>query len=45
MALTVKEHSDLFDMIRCKNPAGAEALAESMISRTAGRARMKLEAG
>lgn len=43
MALTVKEHSDLYEMIRCKNPAVAEELAFGMISRTASRAHTRLE--
>ncbi|MDO6385780.1 MULTISPECIES: FadR/GntR family transcriptional regulator [unclassified Uliginosibacterium] len=43
MALTIKEHSDLFDMIRMKNPVAAEDMAQGMISRTASRAHIKLE--
>lgn len=38
MALTIKEHADLFDMIRMKNPLAAEEMAQGMISRTASRA-------
>jgi GntR family transcriptional regulator, galactonate operon transcriptional repressor len=44
MALTIKEHADLFDMIRCRNPQAAEEMADGMISRTASRAHVKLEA-
>ena len=44
MALTIKEHSDLFDMIRMKNPVVAEEMAQGMISRTASRANLKLDA-
>ncbi|MDP5239830.1 FadR/GntR family transcriptional regulator [Uliginosibacterium sp. 31-16] len=43
MALTIKEHSDLFDMIRMKNPVVAEEMAQGMISRTASRAHIKLD--
>ena len=43
MALTIKEHADLFDMIRMKNPVAAESMAEGMISRTASRARTRLD--
>jgi GntR family transcriptional regulator, galactonate operon transcriptional repressor len=44
MALTIKEHSDLFDAIRCKNPVLAEQQAKEMIDRTAGRAHVRMEA-
>lgn len=43
MALTIKEHSDLFDMIRMKNPVAAEDMAQGMISRTASRAHTRLD--
>ncbi|MDR3411534.1 MAG: FadR/GntR family transcriptional regulator [Formivibrio sp.] len=42
MVLTIKEHSDLFDAIRLKNPIEAEAQATGMIERTASRAKTKL---
>lgn len=44
LALTLKEHGDLLDMIRRKNPDEAGALAELMISRTASRASIQLDA-
>lgn len=44
MVITIKEHADLFDMIRCKNPQAAEEMADGMISRTASRAHIKLDA-
>ncbi len=43
MALTVKEHSDLYETIRCKNPPLAEELAGGMITRTASRAHTKMD--
>lgn len=43
IALTIQEHSDLFDMIRCKNPVAAENLATGMISRTASRAKIRMD--
>lgn len=43
LALTIKEHSDLFDLIRCQDPEGAERQAMGMITRTASRARVRLE--
>ncbi|HSD37982.1 MAG TPA: FadR/GntR family transcriptional regulator [Rhodocyclaceae bacterium] len=43
IALTIKEHGDLFDMIRMKNPTVAEEMAQGMISRTASRARTNLD--
>lgn len=43
IALTLKEHSDLSDMIRRKNPAEAGELAALMISRTASRAKTRLD--
>lgn len=43
MALTIKEHADLFDMIRMKNPVVAEEMAQGMISRTASRAHTRLD--
>lgn len=44
MELTIKEHSDLFDAIRCKNPQQAEDQAMGMIGRTASRAKTRLAA-
>jgi len=44
MVLTIREHADLFDMIRCRNPQAAEEMADGMISRTASRAHIKLDA-
>ena len=41
MALTMKEHHDLFDAIRRKNPDAAEHACHDMVVRTAGRARIK----
>jgi GntR family galactonate operon transcriptional repressor len=43
MALTIKEHADLFNMIRMKNAVAAEEMAQGMISRTAGRAHTRLD--
>lgn len=39
MELTMKEHCDLFDAIRRKNPQAAELACHDMVERTAGRAR------
>lgn len=44
MVITIREHADLFDMIRCRNPQAAEEMADGMISRTASRAHIKLDA-
>ncbi len=41
MNLTMKEHSDLFDAIRRKNPEAAEQACHDMVGRTAWRARVK----
>lgn len=41
MNLTMKEHSDLFDAIRRKNPEAAEQACHDMVGRTAWRARIK----
>ena len=41
MDLTMKEHCDLFDAIRRKNPEAAELACHDMVVRTAGRARIK----
>ena len=41
MKLTMKEHSDLFDAIRRKNPEAAERACHDMVGRTAVRARIK----
>ena len=41
MNLTMKEHSDLFDAIRRKNPEAAEQACHDMVGRTAGRARIR----
>lgn len=41
MDLTMKEHCDLFDAIRRKNPQAAELACHDMVVRTAGRARIK----
>jgi GntR family transcriptional regulator, galactonate operon transcriptional repressor len=41
MNLTMKEHSDLFDAIRRKNPEAADRACHDMVVRTAGRARIK----
>ena len=38
MALTMREHSDLLDAIRRKNPDAAELACHDMVVRTAGRA-------
>ncbi len=38
MRLTIMEHKDLFDAIRCKNPQAAEEASFKMVSRTAKRA-------
>ena len=43
LALTIKEHRDLFDAIRRKNPEAAELACHAMVQRTAGRAKPKLE--
>lgn len=43
MALTMKEHSDLFDAIRRKNPEAAEVACHDMVADTAGRAKKRLE--
>jgi GntR family galactonate operon transcriptional repressor len=42
MDLTMKEHSDLFDAIRRKNPEAAERACHDMVVRTAGRAKTQL---
>ena len=44
MQVTIKEHADLFDAIRCKNPQSAEDQAREMIDRTASRAKNRLGA-
>ena len=44
LALTIKEHSDLFDAIRRKNPKAAEQACHDMVLRTAGRARPRQKA-
>ncbi len=41
MDLTMREHSDLFDAIRRKNPQAAELACHDMVARTAGRATAK----
>ncbi|MBS1231034.1 MAG: dgoR [Proteobacteria bacterium] len=41
MKLTMKEHSDLFDAVRRKNPEAAEQACHDMVVRTAVRARIK----
>jgi len=41
MNLTMKEHNDLFDAIRRKNPEAAERACHDMVVRTAVRARIK----
>ena len=41
MALTMREHSDLFDAIRRKNPEAAELACHEMVVRTAKRAKPK----
>ena len=45
MNLTMKEHCDLFDAIRRKNPEAAELACHDMVVRTAGRARIKPQHG
>ncbi|MFT4172021.1 MAG: FadR/GntR family transcriptional regulator [Rhodocyclaceae bacterium] len=40
LALTFKEHTELFDHIRCKNVDAAEQISITMIARTARRARI-----
>ena len=45
MDLTMKEHCDLFDAIRRKNPEAAELACHDMVVRTAGRARIKPQHG
>lgn len=42
MQLTIKEHQDLFEAIRRKNPLAAEEASYKMVSRTAQRADMDL---
>jgi len=42
MALTMQEHRNLFDAIRCKNPELAESSCHQMVVRTAHRAKIKL---
>jgi len=44
MDLTMKEHSDLFDAIRRKNPEAAQLACHELVVRTAGRARTHLPA-
>ena len=41
MNLTMKEHSNLFDAIRRKNPEAAEQACHDMVGRTAWRAKIK----
>ena len=41
MNLTMKEHSNLFDAIRRKNPEAAEQACHDMVGRTAWRAKVK----
>ncbi|MDR3412529.1 MAG: FadR/GntR family transcriptional regulator [Formivibrio sp.] len=43
LVITIKEHSDLFDAIRLKDPVEAETQSLDMIERTASRARVKLD--
>ena len=43
MELTIKEHHDLFDAIRRKNPEAAEEASRRMVTRTASRAIAGLE--
>jgi DNA-binding GntR family transcriptional regulator len=38
MDLTIREHHDLFDAIRRKNPEAAEEASRRMVTRTASRA-------
>ena len=45
MALTMKEHNELFDAIRRKNPEAAELACHDMVADTAGRAKIRLEQG
>ncbi|MFA9438279.1 FadR/GntR family transcriptional regulator [Uliginosibacterium sp. sgz301328] len=45
LALTIKEHSDLFDFIRYKNVEAAEKISIDMITRTASRAKVQIENG
>lgn len=45
MELTMKEHSDLFDAIRRKNPEAAELASYGMVVRTARLAKSKIEKG
>lgn len=43
MELTMREHADLFDAIRRKNPDAAELACHDMVQHTAGRAKAKPE--
>jgi GntR family galactonate operon transcriptional repressor len=43
MDLTMKEHAELSDAIRCKNPQAAELACHQMVVRTAWRAKVKPE--
>jgi len=43
MELTMREHADLFDAIRRKNPEAAELACHDMVQHTAGRAKAKPE--
>ena len=43
MDRTVRQHLDLFDAIRCKNPAAAEEASRRMVTHTASRAVAMLD--
>jgi GntR family galactonate operon transcriptional repressor len=43
MELTMREHAELFDAIRRKNPDAAEMACHDMVEHTAGRAKVKPE--
>ena len=44
MALTIREHHELFDAIRRKNPVAAEEASRRMVTRTASRAAVAIGA-